>query len=189
MDRASASAGERAAAEWGAQRLAAAGATAVTTQSFRYSPGWGLAQVVQMLAAATGRLPALAALAALELDFSGRAQPLRRVLPRGEGANVLARVPAREAADSTVVLVAHHDAAKTGLLWSSPFADSGAKRGRAPADDAADRAGDGRDGARAAAAAAAGPGDAGAGRRRCAWRSTAAPPCRAQATTPRAWRR
>ena len=46
---------------------------------------------------------------------------------------MVASVPAREAATSTVVLVAHHDAANTGLLWRSPFADSGAKpEGRPP---------------------------------------------------------
>ena len=93
MERSSAREGERAAAAWGADRLAAAGATAVRTQSFRYSPGWGLAQAVHMVAAATGRLPALAALVSLQLDFSGRAQPLRRVLPAGEGANVVGLGP------------------------------------------------------------------------------------------------
>ena len=133
MDRASAGEGERAAAAWGARRLTEVGAEGVRTQAFRYSPGWALAQVVPMLAATTGRLPAIAALAALELDVSGRAQPLRRVLPAGEGANVLAAVPPRETAERTVVLVAHHDAAQTGLLWRWPFADSGAgPRGRPP---------------------------------------------------------
>ena len=133
MDRASAREGERAAAAWGAQRLAAAGATAVRTQSFRYPPGWGLTQAVHMVAASAGRLPALAALVSLQLDFSGRAQPLRRVLPAGEGANVTAHVPARGEARTTVVLVAHHDAAQTGLLWSQPFADAGTKPdGRPP---------------------------------------------------------
>ncbi len=133
MDRASARAGERAAAAWGAGRLAAVGVANVRTQSFRYSPSWGLSQAAHMLAAATGRLPALAALASLELDFSGRAQPLRRLLPAGEGANVIGSVPAREAARSTVVLVAHHDAANTGLLWRSPLRDSGAgPNGRPP---------------------------------------------------------
>ncbi|HYI36862.1 MAG TPA: M20/M25/M40 family metallo-hydrolase [Thermoleophilaceae bacterium] len=133
MDRASAREGERASAAWVAERLAATGAAAVRTQPFRYSPNWGMSQAAHMLAASTGRLPALAALVSMELDFSGRAQPLRRLLPRGEGANVIASVPAREAATSTVVLVAHHDAANTGLLWRSPFADSGAKpEGRPP---------------------------------------------------------
>ena len=47
-------------------------------------------------AATLGRLPAAAALASFELDYSGRAQPLRRLLPAGEGANVVARLPARD---------------------------------------------------------------------------------------------
>lgn len=132
MVRDSAGAGERAAAAWGAALLAAAGAAAVRTEPFRYSTGWGLTQAVHMLAAAGGRLPALAALASLELDFSGRFQPLRRVLPRGQGANVTATVPARAGARRTVVLVAHHDAAQTGLLWSRPGADADARPGGRP---------------------------------------------------------
>lgn len=133
MDRQSARPGERAAAAWGADRLAAVGASAIRTQSFRYSPSWGLSQALHMATAATGRLPALAALASLQLDYSGRAQPLRRVLPTGEGANVFASIPAREAARTTVVLVAHHDAANTGLLWRSPWRDADARPdGRPP---------------------------------------------------------
>ncbi|HYF27006.1 MAG TPA: hypothetical protein VD931_14780, partial [Baekduia sp.] len=50
------------------------------------------------------------------------------MLPRGEGANVVARVPARGAARGTLVVVAHHDAARTGLLWSPAITQAGARR-------------------------------------------------------------
>ncbi len=42
-------------------------------------------------------------------------------MPAGEGANVVARVPARGASRRTLVLVAHHDAAQTGLMWRHPW--------------------------------------------------------------------
>lgn len=66
-----------------------------------------------------GGLAALAALASLELEGSGRASWMRRVLPAGEGANVAARIPAAGdgAAHTTLVLVSHHDAARTGVSW------------------------------------------------------------------------
>jgi hypothetical protein len=45
---------------------------------------------------------------------------VRHVLPRGECANVVARVPARGEPRRTLVLVAHHDAAHTGFMWRHP---------------------------------------------------------------------
>ncbi|HYF26413.1 MAG TPA: M28 family peptidase, partial [Baekduia sp.] len=84
---------------------------------------------------AAGRAPCLvraavclAALAAWEVDASGRARALRRLLPRGEGANVVARVPARGTAHGTLVVVAHHDAARTGLMWHPSLTQAGARR-------------------------------------------------------------
>lgn len=131
MDRRSASAGERASAAWCAERLAAAGAHDVRVEPFRYQHSFGSSQALCFAAAALGRLPAAAALAAFELDYSGRAQPLRRLLPAGEGANVVGRLPAAGKRRGTLVLVAHHDAAHTGLMWHPALVASGAsERGR-----------------------------------------------------------
>jgi hypothetical protein len=91
------------------------------------------------LLAARRRKPllALAALAAFELEASGRRQPLRRLFPRGEGANAFARVPARGERRRTVVLVAHHDTARTGLIWRLGLTKLGSRRGKMPADGTA----------------------------------------------------
>ena len=67
-----------------------------------------------------GAALASAALASFDRDFHGRSQWLARVLPAGEGANVLARIPARGERRRTLVLVAHHDTAQTGLVWRRP---------------------------------------------------------------------
>jgi hypothetical protein len=69
---------------------------------------------------AGSRLLALAALISFDADQSGRCQWLRHLVPSGEGANVVARVPARGEARRTLVLVAHHDAAQTGFMWRHP---------------------------------------------------------------------
>src|SRR3954451_12953163 len=66
-------------------------------------------------------LLALAALASFDADQSGRSQWLSRLLPAGEGGNVLGRVPALGERRRTLVLVAHHDAAQTGLMWRHPW--------------------------------------------------------------------
>lgn len=161
LDRRSASAGERAAAAWCADRLRQAGATDVQIQPYRYQHSFGHAHAIHFAGAALGRIPAALALAGFELDYSGRAQPLRRLLPKGEGANVVGRIPAtmspqsaqsgraddagqitadispesaqRGAGVRTLVLVAHHDAAHTGLMWDPRLTERGTKPdGRPP---------------------------------------------------------
>ncbi len=125
MVRDSAGEGERASAAWVAERMRGTGAQDVAVESFRYTPTYSWAQGVHYaagIAAASlggwqGAVLALKALVSLELDFSGRSQWLRRFLPQGEGANVAARVPAAGERERTLVLVAHHDAAHTGLVW------------------------------------------------------------------------
>jgi acetylornithine deacetylase/succinyl-diaminopimelate desuccinylase-like protein len=141
LTRTSAGAGERAAAAWVAQRLREAGARDVAVEPYRGSPTYAWAYALYAaagLVAARARKPllALAALLAYELDASGRAQPLRRLLPRGEGANVFARVPAAGARRATVALVAHHDAAHTGLIWRARLTKLGARPGSMPPDGA-----------------------------------------------------
>jgi len=135
MTRDSAGPGERASAAWLAERLREAGAQ-VEVQPYRGSPTDAHHNVLlcaATLVASFARVPlrlatALAAIVAWELDASGRARPLRRILPRGEGANVIARVSAREPSRGTLVVVAHHDAQRTGLIWSPRMTRAGAKR-------------------------------------------------------------
>jgi acetylornithine deacetylase/succinyl-diaminopimelate desuccinylase-like protein len=124
--RRSASAGERESAGWIADRLRSAGASDVRVEPFRYQASWGWRAAPHALAglaaAARGsRLLALAALASFDADQTGRSQWLGRLMPSGEGANVVARVPAAGERRRTLVLVAHHDAAQTGLMWRHPW--------------------------------------------------------------------
>ncbi len=111
-------AGERAAAEWAAERLEAVGARDVRLQEFRYQGTYAWAQAAHYAFAMLGGPFALAAALSYDLDFSGRNQWLRRLLPGGTGTNVVARLPAAGERRRTLVLVAHHDAAHTGLIWS-----------------------------------------------------------------------
>jgi Peptidase family M28 len=135
MTRDSAGAGERASAAWLAERLRAAGAQ-VEVQPYRGAPTYAhhnallatAALAASFARAGVRAATALAALAAWELDASGRARPLRRLLPRGDGANVIARLPARGETRGTLVVVAHHDAARTGLIWSPRMTQAGARR-------------------------------------------------------------
>jgi hypothetical protein len=104
-----------------ADRLREVGAADVRTEPFRYQPSWAWRALPHFLAGLTGRrLVALAALVSFDLDQSGRCQWLRRFVPSGEGANVVARVPPRGEWRRTLVLVAHHDAAQTGFMWRHP---------------------------------------------------------------------
>jgi Peptidase family M28 len=118
----SAGEGERHSAGLVAGRLREAGAAEVRIEPFRFQRSWGPRHALHfaagIAAAALGsRALALAALASFDAEFSGRSQWLARVLPRSEGANVVARVPARGQRRRTLVLVAHHDAAQTGFVW------------------------------------------------------------------------
>jgi peptidase M28-like protein len=136
LERRSANAGERESAEWVAGRLREAGAVDVRTESFRYAHTFAHAQAMHYAGGAVGaavggrRGAALAgaALASFELDYSGRSQWLRSVLPAGRGANAVGRVPAAIRRSRTLVLVAHHDAAHTGLIWDPRLAAAGDAR-------------------------------------------------------------
>lgn len=116
LRRDSAGEGERASAAWIADRFREAGVADVHTEPYTGRTTYAFAWLAYLAAGLLGpRWAAWPALAALELDGSGR-RPLLR-WPAGEGANVVARVPAGEQRTRTVILVAHHDAAKTGLMW------------------------------------------------------------------------
>lgn len=120
MERGSA-AGEVATARWIVDRL---GHGEVQTYLGRTTFAWSYAALA--LAGLSRRLPVrLAALAALELDASGRV-PLP--LGRAEGANVVCRVPAAREKKRTVVLLAHHDTQRTGLVWDPRLHRPGAAR-------------------------------------------------------------
>jgi Peptidase family M28 len=108
-------------ARWVLERLRAAGASDARVESFRYQSTWAARAIPHFLAGLTGsRLLALGALISFDADQSGRCQWLRHALPAGEGANIVARVPARGESRRTLVLVAHHDAANTGFMWRHP---------------------------------------------------------------------
>lgn len=106
-------------------------------QAFRYSPRWTDAHAAHYAAGLLGRR-ALAAAAGLSyaLDFSGRSQWSRALLPRGDGANAVARVHARGRRERTLVFIAHLDAAQTGLMWHPAFTGLWARQadrtGRSP---------------------------------------------------------
>jgi hypothetical protein len=117
MDRSSA-AGERESAAWIAERLG----EGARVEPFRYQGTYAVAHALHALAGFVAPLPALVS---LELEASGRLQWIRRLLPAGEGANVVAE---RGASDRTVVVVAHHDAARTGLIWHPRVVAFGAAR-------------------------------------------------------------
>lgn len=132
----SAGPGERASAEWVAARMRESGAPDAHTEPFRYAPtytgAYGLHGAAIALAARLGgwpgRLLALGALASYELEISGRNQWTRRFLPKGEGRNAVGVIPARGERRATLVVVAHHDTARTGLIWHPALAAPGAAR-------------------------------------------------------------
>jgi hypothetical protein len=117
MRRGATSPGERASAEWIAGRLSADGVAEVGTQAFRYQRTYAWAHAAHFALGALGGPFALAAAVSYDLEFSGRLQWIRRLLPAGTGTNVVARIPAAGVRKRTLVLIAHHDAAHTGLIW------------------------------------------------------------------------
>jgi Peptidase family M28 len=136
MERGSAGPGELRSAAWVAERLRELGAAEVSIEGFRYQRGYALAHGLHSLAGIAaiarggpaGALGGLAVLASFEAEVSGRRQWIRRVLPAGRGANVLARIPASGRSKGTLVLVAHHDAANTGVVWHPAVTALGAAR-------------------------------------------------------------
>lgn len=118
VERDSAGVGERAAAEWIAGRLRGVGAAAVELREFRYQRTYAGAHAAHFGLGMLGGPAALAAAVSYELEYAGRLQWIRRLLPAGTGTNVIARVPAAGERRRTLVLVAHHDAARTGLIWN-----------------------------------------------------------------------
>jgi hypothetical protein len=102
----------------------------VALEPYRWPRTHAWAHLPHLAAALTRRRAlAAAALVSYELDQSGRVQWIERLLPRGEGVNVVARIPAaRGRARRTLVLVAHLDAQRGGLMWNRRIVEAGAAR-------------------------------------------------------------
>jgi len=125
-ERPSASAGEWRAAEWLASELEQAGAHEVRIEPERAHGGYwwplGLLNVAALAAAATGRRTlaalggAIGAAAIYDDVGGGRLWFRRRVLPARTTHNVVAEV-GDPRAERTVVFIAHHDAAHSGLVF------------------------------------------------------------------------
>jgi hypothetical protein len=133
MTRDSAGAGERESARWIAERLTAIGVEDVAIEPYRAPRTYAWAQLVHALggvasAVCGSRALALATLASYELEVSGRRPWSRRFLPQGIGDNVVALLPAPGERRRTLVLVAHHDAARTGWMWDPRIVKAGAAR-------------------------------------------------------------
>lgn len=126
IHRPSASQGERRAAEWIVARLSAAGPAARIESEPAHGDYWGPLALLSAAGAAGALLgrrrrlagAALSALAAAGIwdDITGGAHHARRLLPRRETYNVVSAIGPADAR-RTVVLVAHHDAAKSGLIF------------------------------------------------------------------------
>ena len=131
IERLAGSDGEREAAEWIAQRLTAAGATARVDEEVYLDGYAALMTKLAALGAASGlagllpggRLLGIAGGAAsaalIADDISNGIRPARRLL-EGEKTtwNVVAEAGDLEA-ERTIVILAHHDAAKTGKVFES----------------------------------------------------------------------
>lgn len=127
IERPSASEGERRAAEWLVERFAELGAEArIEAEPAHGTYWWPLG-----IGAALGALAGLAALRGRRLlgaalgvlgaagiadDFPPGQRRLRRVLPKRTTYNVVCELGQADA-DRTVVVIAHHDAARSGLVF------------------------------------------------------------------------
>jgi acetylornithine deacetylase/succinyl-diaminopimelate desuccinylase-like protein len=125
FERPSASEGERRAAEWIAAELRSAGCRDVRVEEERAHGGYwwplGLLNVAALLAAHLGRraaavVGAVAAAAVYDDVSGGRLWFRRRTLPHRPTYNVVAEA-GDPRADRTIVFLAHHDAAHSGLVF------------------------------------------------------------------------
>lgn len=124
IERPSASAGERRAAELIAEQLGGAGADVRLEQEAAHGTYWwplGLATTLGVLAGVVrprrmGAVLGLGAAAAVADDLRIGPRVLRRLLPRRTTTNVVAEIGPADAG-RTVLFVAHHDAAHSGLVF------------------------------------------------------------------------
>jgi hypothetical protein len=145
IERESGSPGEREAAEWLVEALAAEGASArIEPESIHDTFWWplGLAGAAaalagmaalrghRLLGAAGGALAAYAA----ATDLPPGRRHLREYLPKREASNVVAEIGPADA-ERTVVLVAHHDAAHSGLVFHPAIPEIADRLGFIEAND------------------------------------------------------
>lgn len=127
IDRPSASEGERRAAEWLVARFAELDAEARIEAEPAHGTYWWPLGIGAALGALSGLLALrgrrlLAALlgaigaGGIAADFPPGKRPLRRLLPRRTTYNVVCEL-GDPAAERTIVLIAHHDAAHSGLVF------------------------------------------------------------------------
>ena len=139
IERPSASAGEREAAEWIVERFGEIGADArIETEPAHGTYWWplgigtaaGLAGALAVLGGrrGLGGLLGLLGLAAIARDFPPHERPVRRLLPEREASNVICEL-GDPAAPRTVVLVSHHDAANSGLIFHPGIPEAVARTG------------------------------------------------------------
>lgn len=128
FERETGSSGERAAADWLAERLGEHGVSADVEEEALHDTFWwplGLAAGAGVLAgmlALRGRRLSAAALGTLAFaagvdDLPPRHRRFRSLLPKRKATNVVATIGPDDA-ERTVVVVAHHDAAHSGLVFS-----------------------------------------------------------------------
>ena len=131
--------GERQSAEWVGDQLRAARVSEVQLTEYRGHSTWAAATTSYMALALLASIPdswttrglVAATLVSFEADSHGRSLWLRSLVPgKRRGHSVQGRIPARGKADRTVVVVAHHDAAHTGLVWHRAMLDAGRRQAR-----------------------------------------------------------
>jgi len=127
IHRPSASEGERRAAEWIVGRFGELGAEARIEAETAHGTYWwplGLGAALGVLGGwlglrgrrLLGALLGLGGAAGIAADFPPGKRPLRRLLPRRTTYNIVCELGPAEA-ERTVVLIAHHDAAHSGLIF------------------------------------------------------------------------
>jgi hypothetical protein len=127
IERPSASDGERRAAEWLVAQFAELGAEARIEAEDAHGTYWwplGLGAALGVVAAALalrgrrllGALFGLLGTAGMADDFPPRQRRLRRLLPRRTTYNVVCELGDPEA-ERTIVFIAHHDSAHTGIVF------------------------------------------------------------------------
>jgi hypothetical protein len=127
IHRPSASEGERRAAEWIVERFGDVGAKARIEAEQVHGTYWWPLGIGAALGALGGwlglrgrRLPGtllgFGGAAGIAADFPPGKRPLRRLLPRRTTYNVVCEL-GRAEAERTIVLIAHHDAAHSGLIF------------------------------------------------------------------------
>ncbi len=129
LERRAGSADERRAAEWLARRLTAAGARDARVEEVPFRDGYAKLGLPLNAAALTGnRLIALAAALLVADDASNYKRVWRRTVTRPKTTtNVIAEAGDADS-ERTLVVLAHHDAAPTGLIFDQSFQRALAKR-------------------------------------------------------------